>query len=32
MEGLYSARVKKYPDEMKELTKTSKLLKKGDPL
>ena len=32
MEGLYSARVEKYPDEMKELTKASKLLKTGDPL
>ena len=32
LEGLYSARVKRYPYEMKELKKTSKLLKRGDPL
>jgi hypothetical protein len=29
MEGLYSARVKKYPDEMKELTKNFKVIEEG---
>ena len=29
MEGLYSARVEKYPDEMKELTKNFKFIEEG---
>lgn len=29
MEGLYSARVEKYPDEMKELTKNFKVIEEG---
>ena len=29
MEGLYSARVKKYPDEIKELTKNFKVIEEG---